>query len=77
MLSKEDQMSEMMILGLRLVKGVSLSAFREHFNVDPLEKYGPVMEKYRSLGALALSGGRLFLTSYGMDTANIVMADFM
>lgn len=76
-LSKEDQMSEMMILGLRLVKGVSLSAFRVRFDVDPLEKYGPVIEKYRSLGALALSGDRLSLTSYGMDTANIVMADFM
>ena len=77
LLSKEDQMSEMMILGLRLVRGVSLTEFRERFGADPREIYGPEIEKYRSLGALALSGDRLFLTSYGMDVANVVMADFL
>ena len=76
-LEKEDLMAEMMILGLRLTKGVSLSSFQKRFGKDLMEVYGPVVEKYRSLGALALSGDRLFLTDYGMDAANVVMADFL
>ena len=76
-LTKEDRMAEMMILGLRLSRGVSISEFQRRFSADPREIYGQVIEKYRSLGALTLSGDRLFLTPYGMDAANIVMADFL
>ena len=76
-LDEKDRMSEMMILGLRLTEGVSREAFRERFGKDLFTVYGDVIEKYVSLGALASDGGRVRLTPYGMDTANIVMAEFL
>lgn len=76
-LGEKDLMSEMMILGLRLTAGVSESAFRARFGKGMEDVYGDVIEKYVSLGALSRDGAYLKLTPYGMDAANVVMADFL
>ncbi|MBP5225102.1 MAG: radical SAM family heme chaperone HemW [Lachnospiraceae bacterium] len=76
-LSKEDRMSEFMILGLRMTRGVSEADFAERFG-EPLDgRYGAVIDKYVRLGALSRSGGRLFLTPYGLDVSNVILAEFL
>lgn len=76
-LSKEDQMSEFMFLGLRLLRGVDAKEFFRKFNVSMAEKYSTSIEKYRALGLLEQEGDRLHLTRKGISLSNQVMAEFV
>ncbi len=76
-LSAKDRMAETMFLGLRLTKGVSEQAFYEQFGCSLYEIYGSVLEKHRKNGLLKQKDGFLFLTEYGLDVSNYVMADFL
>lgn len=76
-LSVKDRMAETMFLGLRLTKGVSEQAFYERFGCSLYEVYGSVLEKHRKNGLLKQKDGFFFLTEYGMDVSNYVMADFL
>lgn len=76
-LSVKDRMAETMFLGLRLTKGVSERAFYEQFGCSLHEVYGSVLEKHRKKGLLQQKDGFFFLTEYGLDVSNYVMADFL
>lgn len=76
-LSVKERMAETMFLGLRLTKGVSEQAFYEQFGRSLHEVYGSVLEKHRKNGLLKQKDGFFFLTEYGMDVSNYVMADFL
>lgn len=76
-LTKKDMEEEFFFLGLRLTKGVSLAEFKERFVEDAAAVYPGVMERFVKEGAANLSDGRFFLTDYGMDVSNYVMAEFL
>lgn len=76
-LTVQDQMEETMILGLRLIRGVSRSAFQNCFGVSVEEIYGPVLEKYERMGFLTIEGDRIALTRAGISVSNPIMADFL
>lgn len=76
-LSTSECMEEFMFLGLRLVKGVSVSEFERQFGQDIRDVYGDVIDKYADLGLLEVSGDYLRLTEKGLDVSNTVMADFL
>lgn len=76
-LSTSECMEEFMFLGLRLVKGVSVSEFERQFGQDIRDAYGDVIDKYADLGLLEVSGDYLRLTEKGLDVSNTVMADFL
>lgn len=76
-LSVKERMAETMFLGLRLTKGVSEQAFYEQFGCSLYEVYGSVLEKHRKNGLLKQKDGFFFLTEYGLDVSNYVMADFL
>ena len=76
-LTKKDMEEEFFFLGLRLTKGVSLAEFEERFGEDAAAVYPGVMERFVKEGAAVLSDGRFFLTDYGMDVSNYVMAEFL
>lgn len=76
-LSVKDRMAETMFLGLRLTKGVSEQAFYEQFGCSLYEVYGSVLEKHQKNGLLKQKDGFFFLTEYGLDVSNYVMADFL
>ena len=76
-LTKKDMEEEFFFLGLRLTKGVSLAEFKERFGEDAAAVYPGVMERFVREGAAVLSDGRFFLTDYGMDVSNYVMAEFL
>ncbi|MBD5533254.1 MAG: radical SAM family heme chaperone HemW [Lachnospiraceae bacterium] len=76
-LSVKERMAETMFLGLRLTKGVSEQAFYEQFGCSLNEVYGSVLEKHRKNGLLKQKDGFFFLTEYGLDVSNYVMADFL
>lgn len=76
-LSLEAEMSEFMFLGLRMTKGVSKAEFLEEFGVSIESVYGKVLDKYKSVGLLEETEGRIFLTRAGIHVSNGVMAEFL
>ncbi len=73
-----DCMSEYMILGLRLIKGVSPKEFKARFNEDMENKYGDILNKYLNMGLLHTTiDGNFALTDKGLDVSNSVMEEFL
>ena len=81
-LSREEQMEEMMFLGLRMCEGVCYRRFEGIFGVTIENVYDAVIEKHIKNGLLEIiekeqKGKFLRLTEKGMDLCNYVMADFL
>ena len=76
-LTKKDREEEFFFLGLRLTKGVSLEEFERRFGVPAKQVYPGIMERLAEENAAVLKDGRFFLTEYGMDVSNYVMAQFL
>jgi oxygen-independent coproporphyrinogen-3 oxidase len=72
-----ESMSEFMILGLRLVEGVSLSEFRERYGEELQSLYGRQISELTGRGLLKKEGGRIKLTELGLDLANKVFVEFI
>ena len=76
-INKTEAMSEFMFLGLRKTNGISVAGFLKEFGQLPREVYGPWIVKMEEDKLLQEKNGRIFLTDYGMDLANRVMAGFL
>lgn len=76
-LSVQEQMEEFMILGLRMICGVSETEFMERYDCSLDEVYGTVLEKYISGGFLKRENGRIFFTREGISVSNVILADFL
>ena len=75
-LTTEDQMEEFMFLGLRLMEGVEMKAFKKKFGVSIEDIYGKTLEKLRQ-EKLIITDGRIRLTPRGIDVSNYVMSEFL
>lgn len=76
-LSTEEQMEEMMFLGLRLMQGVDQEAFFEAFKRTPGEVYGGVIASLEKSQLLKHSGKYIQLTQKGIDISNYVLSQFL
>ena len=76
-LSKKDKMSETMILGLRMNRGVSKKDFFDKFSEDIYDVYGKELRKHIEEGLLKDTKGTIVLTAPGRDVANYVLCDFV
>lgn len=76
-LKRKDEMEEFMFLGLRLMKGISKTEFKERFGVEIEGIYGKVIDKYKKNQLLTEQSDRIFLSDRGIDVSNVVMAEFM
>lgn len=78
-LSLTEQIEEFMFLGLRMSEGISCRKFEECFERSVMEVYGNVIEKLMREGLIGRSpdGARLYLTEYGVDVSNYVLAEFL
>jgi oxygen-independent coproporphyrinogen-3 oxidase len=65
-------MSDTMILGLRLLEGVSAAEFRRRFDVEMMEAYGEQLAQPIADGLVELAGDRLRLTERGLLLSNEV-----
>ena len=73
----DRRMEEFMFLGLRMIRGVSRTEFKERFNRDMFDIYGAVINRYVDDGFLRLEEDRVALTDAGIDVSNIILADFI
>lgn len=78
-LSKKEEMEEYVFLGLRMMQGISTSAYKERFCVDFYKLYGEVLKALFQKCLLAESENhdRIYLTNRGIDVSNMVLAEFL
>lgn len=76
-LSKEDEMSEYMFLGLRKTKGIDITDFKEEFGTDIKDIFGEAIEDNIARELLIHDGNCLYLSKRGIDISNTVMSDFI
>ncbi len=76
-LDRESRFRESVIMGLRMIKGVSISALQERFGLTPLTYYGEVVEKYLQQGQLEIDGDRLRLAKTALLVANQILAELV
>ena len=76
-LDDENNISEAMILGLRMDAGVDKSEFEREFGCLPHDVFYEEIEKVKAEGLLEEDEKCLRLTERGVDLANYVMRRFM
>lgn len=80
-LSVEEQMEEFMFLGLRMMKGVSLSQFERCFGKTIEQVYPGIADRFVGMGLLhrrEVDGEEwIALTKEGIDVSNRIMAEFL
>jgi oxygen-independent coproporphyrinogen-3 oxidase len=76
-LTREGQMGETMMLGLRMTDGVDCLRFRERFGVDVDEVYRKEVDKLIEQDLLECRDSHIRLTRRGVLLANEVMAEFV
>lgn len=73
----DSRIEEFMFLGLRMTKGISRKEFRDRFNKDVYEVYGPVLNKYVNEGFMTVDEDTVKLNDRGIDVSNIILSDFI
>ena len=76
-ISKEIEMAEFCIFGLRLMKGIDKGEFRNRFNLNLSENYKNTIDKHKRTGLLFEDDHNISLTDKGLDLANLVEVDFL
>ena len=65
------------MLGLRKIKGVKISKFKEKFGENPIYIFRNELEKLVKENLLIVDGDNIFLSNKGLDLANLVFEEFI
>lgn len=76
-LSRKSSFRETVIMGLRMVQGVSRSTLHERYALDLEEYYGSTLKKLLEFGFLELTETHLRITEKGWPLSNQIMADLV
>ena len=68
---------EFMMLGLRMLDGVSIQEFKEKFAANPIYVFKNELEKLVNEDLLEIDGDYIRLTKRGLDLANLVWEEFV
>ncbi|MGI6112896.1 MAG: radical SAM family heme chaperone HemW [Mahellales bacterium] len=71
------EISETIILSLRLEKGIDVYWFNERFGIDFLRDYQNQLKSLVDKGLLRIEGNRILLTKRGLDLSNQVFIEFV
>jgi oxygen-independent coproporphyrinogen-3 oxidase len=72
-----EQMEDHMMMGLRMMQGVSAKVFEERYHTTLEAQFGDVIDELVTLGLLEWNGERLRLTKRGIPLGNEVFARFL
>lgn len=75
-IDEQTRCREAIMLGLRLRRGIDLSAFAAEHGFDLTERFGAEIEQFCAAGLMDRADGRLFLTRKGVPVSNSVIAAF-
>jgi oxygen-independent coproporphyrinogen-3 oxidase len=73
----DERTGEATMLALRTLEGVDTREFRERYDVDFHQRYGPVIADLMAAGVLRIAGERVQLTDRGRFLANDVCSAFL
>lgn len=76
-ISREDEMFESIMVGLRKTAGISRAEFAARFGVDPVEYYAPAVSDAVLAGNMEVTDDSMRLTPRGLDFQNEVLLNFM
>ena len=76
-ISRPEQEQEFMLLGLRLLEGVSACDYRARFGSDMWQRFAPEIERLTRRGLVEKYDNSLRLTKTGLDLANQVFIEFV
>ena len=71
------EMAEFVILGLRLIDGISYDEFRRRFGCEMTDVFGETFARLQKQGLVAVGENGVCLTKAGLDLSNIVFAEFV
>ncbi|MBP3888785.1 MAG: oxygen-independent coproporphyrinogen III oxidase [Cellulosilyticum sp.] len=77
LLTKKMMMEEYLFLGLRLLEGISETAFKEKFGESVWDVYPYQLNKWINQGALVHDKKRIYLSHYGLDVCNEIFSSFL
>ena len=72
----EDKQKEFMMLGLRMIDGVSIQEFKAKFGQNPVYLFRDELDKLVKDKLLIVEGDKIKLTNRGLDLANQVWMEF-
>jgi oxygen-independent coproporphyrinogen-3 oxidase len=73
-LPRAARFRESVVMGLRLIKGVSFARLHRQFGLTPPDYYGKVLEDFERQGLVTVTKDSLRLTGAGLPVANQVLA---
>ena len=76
-LSQDDVREEALFLGMRLMRGIDVRAYRESFGVDLRDEHGEDLDRFCKAGLVEFDGVLLRLTRTGALLSNEVFAAFV
>jgi len=76
-LTRTARFRETVILGLRMLQGVSLSALEDRFGLEPVSYYGETLQRLIDHQMVEILQGNLRLTGQGLLLANAVMSELV
>lgn len=76
-LSEKDQMFEMLMMGMRLKRGMSLKRFEECFGTSFMNVYGDKAESLKKQGMIDWNEAYIKCTDKGYEIMNSVLEEFL
>lgn len=76
-LTKEESFRETVVMGLRMLDGISVVDLEERYGINVEKYYGADLTKLINIGVIQKNKGQLSLTSSGLRLANSVMAELV
>lgn len=73
----EDTKKEFMMIGLRMIEGVSINRFKEKFGENPLYLFRNELNKLVEQDLVEVDLDNIRLTNKGLDLANLVFEEFI
>lgn len=75
--NKEDMEKEFMIIGLRMLSGISINEFKVKFGKNPLYLFRKELNKLAKQDLIEVDLDNIKLTNKGLDLANLVFEEFI
>lgn len=76
-ISRDEEMFETIMLGLRTVRGIDMKAFKKRFSCDISDRYNMEIARLTDKELIEISGGFLRTTRRGAELLNAVTLEFM
>ena len=76
-LTKNELISERMIMGLRLIEGIDRDVFKDRFNCSIESIYHDEIRKLKNQGLLTEDKNKIYLTKKGINLGNKVFSEFL